>query len=81
MHEHRKQSDGELRDGDNWQKGIPRDQYMKSGFRHFVDWWLAHRAGEFDPDPENLPNDEELDVLCALLFNVMGYMYEVLRGR
>ena len=48
MHEHRMQSDGELRDGDNWQKGMPRDQYMKSGFRHFMDWWTFHRLEEED---------------------------------
>ena len=35
MNKHRKQSDGNLRDSDNWQKGIPMKVYMKSGFRHF----------------------------------------------
>jgi hypothetical protein len=32
MHEHRLQSDGKLRDSDNWQKGIPKEVYMKSGW-------------------------------------------------
>jgi hypothetical protein len=33
-----------------------------------MDWWRAHRAGE---DPT--------EALCALLFNVMGYLHEVQR--
>ena len=36
MHTHRLQPDGTLRDSDNWQKGIPRDQYIKSAWRHFA---------------------------------------------
>ena len=43
MHSHRQQADGKLRDSDNWQKGIPQDSYMKSGWRHFLDWWMGHR--------------------------------------
>ena len=39
MHRHRVQADGNLRDSDNWQKGIPKDAYIKSAFRHFMDWW------------------------------------------
>lgn len=65
MHKNRKQSDGELRASDNWQKGIPKNQYMKSAWRHFMQMWRAHRNEE--PD---------MEAMCALLFNVMGYMYE-----
>lgn len=73
MHKHRKQADGVLRDSDNWQKGIPEAQYMKSGFRHFFDWWSWHRG---------LPVAETLeDALCALMFNVMGYLHETLKKR
>ena len=73
MHKHRTQSDGNLRDSDNWQKGIPQDAYIKSGWRHFMDWWLIHRG---------LPAREDLETaLCALLFNVMGYLHELLRQR
>lgn len=39
MHFNRMQADGKLRAGDNWQKGIPSDAYMKSGWRHFFDLW------------------------------------------
>ena len=68
MHKHRKQSDGNMRASDNWQKGIPREQYRKSAFRHFLEWWEAHRAGA---------NVEE--AACALLFNVMGDLHEALK--
>jgi hypothetical protein len=69
MNKHRKQSDGELRDSDNWQKGLPKDQYIKSGFRHFMDWWLEHRG--------NKSRDGLDEALGGLLFNVMGYIYEI----
>jgi hypothetical protein len=72
MTKHRKQSDGSLRASDNWMKGIPRDAYMKSAWRHFLDWWKEHRG---------LGSREGLiDALCGLLFNVMGYLHEVLKN-
>ena len=74
MAKHRKQADGALRDSDNWQKGIPKEQYMKSGFRHFMDWWLIHRCYK------NMTETLE-DVLCALMFNVMGYLHEHLKAK
>ena len=71
MHKHRIQTDGSLRDSDNWQKGIPKDAYMKSGFRHFLDWWKEHRGYESREGIE--------DALCALMFNVQGYLFEILK--
>lgn len=70
MHKNRVQADGNLRDSDNWQKGIPLDAYMKSMFRHFMSVWKGHRSGSV--------NEEEL---CALMFNVMGYLFETLKDR
>jgi hypothetical protein len=73
MHKHRMQADGVLRDADNWQKGMPKNAYMKSGWRHFFDWWCEHRG---------IPSREGLEeALCALLFNVMGYLHEHLNRR
>lgn len=73
MHKHRLQADGKLRESDNWQKGMPKDCFIKSAWRHFMDWWLEHRA---------LPSREGLeDALCALLFNVMGYLHEILKDK
>jgi hypothetical protein len=73
MHKHRKQADGKRRDSDNWQKGIPRDSYMKSMTRHFIDLWLIHRG------LAHLATDQDIqEVLSALFFNVQGYIHEVL---
>ena len=69
MHLHRVQSDGQLRTSDNWQRGIELDSYMKSAWRHFMDWWSRHRRGVADQD-----------AMCALLFNVMGYLHEALKS-
>ena len=71
MHKHRKQADGNLRASDNWQAGIPKDVYMKSLWRHFFDVWKEHRG------QHTLAGLEE--ALCAVLFNSMGYLHEVLK--
>ena len=71
MHSHRIQSDGHLRDSDNWQKGIPREQYMKSAWRHFMDLWREHRGYD--------SRDGIEEALGGLLFNVMGYWFELLK--
>jgi len=73
MNKHRKQSDGSLRDSDNWQKGIPKVAYIKSAWRHFHDWWMEHRGFKSREGVE--------EALCALLFNVQGYLHELLKER
>jgi len=71
MNKHRVQSNGSLRPSDNWKKGIPKDVYMKSAWRHFMDWWSIHN---------NLPGRETMhDALAGVMFNVMGYFFEVLK--
>jgi hypothetical protein len=68
MHGHRVQDDGTLRASDNWQKGIPKDQYIKSLLRHVIDVWKEHRG---------LPSRDGLqDALCGVIFNSMGYLHE-----
>lgn len=67
MHKNRVQADGNLRDSDNWQKGIPQDQYMKSILRHVMSAWKAHRDGRFS-----------IDDWMAIIFNAQGYVYEQL---
>lgn len=76
MHRHRKQSDGAIRDSDNWQKGMPREQYMKSMWRHFMDVWMLHRGNAAFTDGKEIDIDE---ALCAVLFNVMGYLHEEMK--
>lgn len=68
MTKHRLQSNGEWRDSDNWQKGITKDSYMKSMWRHFLDVWL-----EYDGYKSRDGLDE---ALYGLLFNVMGFIHE-----
>ncbi len=75
MNKHRKRADGKLRDSDNWQRGIPLKVYMKSGYRHFFDWWANHRHVE-----SAIKEDVE-ESLCGLIFNAMGYLHEYLKGK
>lgn len=73
MHKHRKQSDGQLRDSDNWQRGLPKAVYIKSAWRHFMDWFMEHRG---------IASREGIeDAICALLFNSMGYLHEHLKEK
>lgn len=73
MHLHRKLSDGTLRTSDNWKKGMPKREYMKSGFRHFHDWWIEELGGK--------SRDGVEDAICGLMFNCMGYLEEVLKEK
>jgi len=76
MHKNRKQSDGSLREGDNWQKGFGDNHFavcMKSLYRHFMDLWMEHR---------NLGSREGIDnAICGIMFNVMAYYHKVLMDR
>ena len=70
MHKNRTQADGKLRDSDNWQKGIPTKAYMKSLMRHFMDLWKEHRGYR--------SRDGIEEALCGIMFNSMGYLFEIL---
>jgi len=70
--------DGTTRDSDNWQKGIPRSQYMKSMWRHFMDVWTTRRDG-YDASKKRVSKDAKIEQLNALLFNVMGLLHEELK--
>ena len=71
MQKHRLQSNGELRESDNWQKGIPKKSYAESLWRHFLDWWLEHRGYE--------SRDGIIEALCGLIFNAQGYLFEIIK--
>ena len=80
MTKHRKQADGQLRASDNWQSGIPKDAYIKSLWRHFLDLWGIHRGYKrWDKQRNEEINAEE--ALCAILFNVQGYLFELLKDK
>lgn len=73
MHANRVQADGTLRAGDNWMRGIPRDSYMKSLWRHVIDAWSLHRGYSADETMEQ--------ALCAIIFNAQGYLHELLKAK
>jgi hypothetical protein len=78
MHGHRIQADGEMRDSDNWQKGMPLNAYMKSAWRHFFALWKIHRGHKaYDEKGNEVTLKQEL---TALMFNTMGYLHEVLKA-
>lgn len=60
----RLQSNGEVRQWDNWKSGIPQDVYMSSMYRHMHAVWKG---------------TDNTDDLCALMFNVMGMLHEKLK--
>lgn len=71
MHKNRHLPNGEIRDSDNWQLGIPLNNYMKSLLRHVMDVWLWHRGRK---------GNEPLKVaLCAVIFNASGYLHELIK--
>lgn len=73
MLRHAKQTDGTMRPSDNWQRGIPLSEYLKSAYRHFMDWWMIERG--------HVGRETLEDSLCALIFNASGYLHEVLKKR
>ncbi len=88
MHSHRKQADGEMRDSDNWQKGIPISVYMKSWWRHFENVWIKYRKFLVGDGPDftlEAASGTELghlsEALCAALFNNMGMLHEIEKER
>lgn len=76
MNKHRVQSDGSLRDSDNWQKGLPLATYIKGLWRHFLHLWTRHRG--YQPTDPGAAADIEEDC-CAIMFNTMGYLHETLK--
>lgn len=73
MHFHRELEDGTLRASDNWQRGIPFDNYAKSLIRHVFSFWRWHRG-------YLLINETITWTLCAIIFNASGYLHEWLQA-
>lgn len=75
MDTHRKQSDGNLREPDNWMNLFGdkhEDVCLDSLMRHLMDVWLINKGfhGEAREDIEG--------ALCAILFNTNAYLFKVL---
>ena len=76
MHVHRKQADGNLRASDNWQNGIDKEAYVKSLVRHMEDLKL-----HWDNFPDEAVDKDFESVLCAVLFNANGLLFEHLKAQ
>jgi hypothetical protein len=80
MTKHRKQSDGKLRDSDNWQKGFGENHFsvcIKSTWRHFLDLWALHR-GYKRVDSKDGHEITIIEACCAIIFNIMAYLHVLL---
>lgn len=76
LDKHRVQSDGNLRDSDNWQGLFGEKHFsvcMKSGFRHFMAWWLEHRGHKTENGIE--------DAICGIMFNAQAYLLKLLKDK
>ena len=67
MHTHRELEDGTLRDSDNWQKGIPNNELLKSKRRHDQDYDMIARGIKVTENGEEL---DPVEVLCGIRFNI-----------
>lgn len=74
MLHHRSQSDGNLRESDNWKKGISPQSYMDSMSRHVEDLRLI-----WDGYPQEARTTDITEALMAVLFNVQGMAHELLK--
>ncbi len=77
MNMNRLQSDGQLRDSDNWKAGFPMGSYVSSGFRHFTEWWETYLCENWNGDREQ--TIKMIAALCGLWFNVQGKLHELLK--
>jgi len=75
MEKNRIQSDGALRSPDNWKKGIPVHDYLDSMSRHMMDLLFFIEAAGCD----EAKGEYVEELLCAIMFNTMGMLFEVLR--
>lgn len=73
---HRKQADGQIRSSSNWKHGIPKDVYLQSLHRHFIDLWL-----HMDGYPMEAVELDIESILCAIRFNANGMLHEVIKER
>lgn len=71
MHFNRHLPDGTIRASDNWQLGIPTEQYIKSGWRHWLDLWRGLRGWSM--------KECLLWAACGVMFNVQGIMHNLVK--
>ena len=69
MRKNNSQRDGEKRDEDNWKKGMTKQSYMESKFRHFMTTWTIY---------DGFLDEDIIESLLAELFNTMGLLHVLL---
>jgi len=80
MNMNRLQSDGKLRDADNWQKGIPASVYIESLGRHFMEFWEETEKRKcFSSDWPRQSDVALIAAACGMMFNIQGYVLEWLK--
>lgn len=72
MTKHRVQSDGVIRDSDNWKKGMETKVYLSSLLRHVLDIWTEIENGE--------SRDGMHEALGGAFFNLQGIWKNYLDG-
>ncbi len=75
---HRLQTDGSIRDFDNWKKGIEQDVYLDGLGRHEMAVWLLCQGY---PASDNHGPVTLEDSICGVIFNAMGMLHEILKGK
>jgi hypothetical protein len=79
MHKNRYQSDGKIRDSDNWKKGMDERQCLESLYRHVMDLWSIMETGH-SVRPENGVEVTLDDAFGGILFNTMILWHQHLRN-
>ena len=74
MLKHQKQADGETRPSDNWKKGLPIKEYLKSLWRHHITLWV-----EFKKPHGN--REIIIEACCAIMFNIQGFLHEFIKPK
>ena len=80
LNKHRVDKTGNLRDPDNWKKGIPKQCYVNSLITHAFDLVRSYE-GESVIDPDSGKVVSLVDLACAVMFNVHGLIYEILKEK
>jgi len=77
MHKHRFLEDGTMRASDNWQKGFPQEEILKSLVRHVKDLELIAAGYNLTEHGKDV---SMTDVLCAIRFNTNAYILSIVKG-
>lgn len=77
MHHHRKLEDGSYRDSDNWQKGIPVKELMRSFRSHVQDVMLINRGIKVFEDKKEVTLEEALN---GVKFNLNAMVLDLLKN-